>query len=162
MIPDPSGDADLLRWLADAEYYGDRYTPELIRERVATDMTVGAWVDELMAPAPHGVAMPARNEYDGESQTWTLGALDFSENYDDYITALGIFREVAKFKDLPGDDGFLIYGFLFEDGRVVAALQIGTGASQFLEEGSASALVSEADVMMEALMAEGAAGASDL
>ena len=78
-IPDPSGDAELLAWLADAEYYGERFTPDLIRERVNAGITIGAWVDDLMTPAPHGVVMPARNVYDEESQTWTLGALDFSE-----------------------------------------------------------------------------------
>jgi hypothetical protein len=157
-IPDPSGDAELLSWLADAEYHGERYTPELIRERVVSDMTVGAWVSDLMTPAPHGIVMPARNVYDAQSETWMLAALDFSENYDDYLTALGIFRAVANYKDLPGDDGFLIYGFLFEDSHVVAALQLGIGASQFLDEEAAAPLVAEADVAMEALMAEGAAG----
>ena len=161
-IPDPSGDAELLAWLADAEYYGERYTPDLIRKRVDAGTTIGAWVDDLMTPAPHGVVMPARNVYDEESQTWTLGALDFSENYDDYLTALAVFRAAANVKDLAGDDGFLIYGYLFEDSHVVAALQVAMGASRFLDEESAAPLVAEADVTMEALMAEGAAGAVDV
>jgi hypothetical protein len=161
-VPDPSGDESLLAWLSDAEYYGEPYTPELIRERVVSDARIGAWVDDLMTPAPYGIAMPARNQYDDESQTWTLAALDFSENYDDYIAALAIFREVAKYKDHPGNDGFLIYGFLFEDRHVVAALRIGIGESQFLDEASAASLGSQADVVMDELLAEGAASTEEL
>ncbi len=112
-----------------------------------------------MTPASHGVVMPGRNSYDDEAQTWTLAALDFSENYDDYIAAIAVFREVARYKDLPGEDGFLIYEFLFGDKHIVAALRIEMDVSQFLDEGDAEPLVPEADVAMEALMAEGAASA---
>jgi hypothetical protein len=162
-FPDPSGDADVLDWLANAEYYGERYTPELLRERVLSDSTtVGAWVEWLMEPAPYGFAMPARNSYDDATQTWTLAALDFSENYDDFAKAVAIFREAARYKDLPGDDGLLIYGYMFtNDNRVEVALRLQMGASQFLDESDAGALVAEANIVMEELMAEGAANAGN-
>jgi hypothetical protein len=162
-FPDPSGDADVLDWLANAEYYGERYTPELLRERVLSDSTtVGAWVEWLMEPAPYGFATPARNSYDDATQTWTLAALDFSENYDDFAKAVAIFREAARYKDLPGDDGLLIYGYMFtNDNRVEVALHLQMGASQFLDESDAGALVAEANIVMEELMAEGAANAGN-
>jgi len=154
-FPDASADEELLAWLATAEYYGERYTSELIRERVAPGSTIGAWVDELMAPAPFGFVMPGRNSYDDATQTWTLAALDFSENYDDYIAAIAVFREVAKYKDLAGDDGFLIYGFLFENQHVDAALRIDVNSTRFLSDAETEAFVSEANAAMEALMPEG-------
>jgi len=140
----------------EAEYYGERYTPELIRERTGPFSTVGAWIDWLMEPAA-SFPMPSRNSYDAATQTWTLAALDFSENYDDYIAAVAIFREAAKYKDLPADDGFLVYGFLFESSHVAAALRIEMGESKFLDESETESLVSEADAAMEELIAEGAA-----
>jgi hypothetical protein len=162
-FPDPSGDAEVLDWLAGAEYYGERYTPELLRERVLSDSTtVGAWVDWLMAPAPYGFPMPARNSYDDATHTWTLAALDFSENYDDFAKAVAIFREAARYKDLPGDDGLLIYGYMFtNNNRVEVALRLQMGTSQFLDESASAALVAEANVVMEELMAEGAANAGN-
>ncbi len=156
-FPDPSDDEEVLTWLSKSSYYGERYTPESIRERVASDSTIGAWVDGLMAPAPHGLAMPGRNSYDDETQTWTLAALDFSENYDDYVAAVAIFREIAKLKDLTGDDGLLVYGFLFENEHVVVALRVAMGMSTFLESSDVEWLLSDANVAMEALIAEGAA-----
>jgi hypothetical protein len=102
--------------------------------------------------------MPSSVNYEDKTQTWTVAVLDFSENYDDYIAAVAVFREIAKYKDLPGDDGLLIYGFLFEDEAVAVALRIEVGASNFLDESESEALVSEANVAMEALTAEGAAG----
>jgi hypothetical protein len=150
----------MLAWLSKAEYYGERYTPELIRERLASETTVGGWVDRLMAPAPYGFPMPARNSYDDETKTWTLGALDFSENYDDYIAAVALFRTIANHKDLPGDDGLLIYGYMFGDGGVEVALRIETRASKFLDGSEAESFAAEADAVMEALMAEGAANAA--
>jgi hypothetical protein len=162
-LPDPSGDAEVLDWLASAEYYGERYTPELLRERILSDSTtVGAWVDWLTAPAPYGFPMPARNSYDDATQMWTLAALDFSENYDDFAKAVAIFREAARYKDLPGDDGLLIYGYMFtNDNRVEVALRLQMGTSQFLGESDAAALVTEANIVMEELMAEGAANAGN-
>jgi hypothetical protein len=155
-FPDPSADGEILAWLGTAEYYGERYTSELIRERVAPGSTIVAWVDELMAPAPYGIAMPGRNSYDDATQTWTLAALDFSENYDDYIAAIAVFREAAKYKDLPGDDGFLIYGFLFENQHVEVAMRIGINSTEFLEDDAETEpFVSEANAAMEALMPEG-------
>jgi hypothetical protein len=159
-FPDPSGDEAVLAWLSKAEYYGERYTPELIRERTGSFSTVGAWIDWLMEPAA-SLPMPSRNSYDAATQTWALAALDFSENYDDYIAAVATFREAAKYKDLPGNDGFLVYGFLFESGHVAVALGIETGESRFLEESEAESLVSEADAAMEELIAEGAAGSEE-
>lgn len=161
VFPDPSDDADVLAWLSSALYYGDRYTPQLIRERLASQTTVGAWVDWLTEPASHGFAMPSRNGYDDESQTWTLAVLDFSENYDDYLAAVAAFRTIAKYKDLAGDDGFLIFGYLFEESYIAAALRIGVNMSEFLDDSSAQSLVSEASAAMESLVAEGAAGADD-
>jgi hypothetical protein len=160
-FPDPSEDPDVLAWLSTAPYYGDRYTPELILERISSEPTVGEWVSRLLEPAPYGFAMPARNSYDDESQTWTLAVLDFSENYDDYLAAVAVFREIAKHKDLPGDDdGMLIYGHLFESDGVQVALRITTGSAMFVGEDEAAALVSEANTAMDELIAQGATEAS--
>lgn len=147
----------MLAWLANASYYGDRYTPESIRERVGGDATIGSWLDGLTTPAAFGLAMPSSVSYNDETQTWTVAVLDFSENYDDYIAAVAVFREIAKYKDLPGDDGLLIYGFLFENEAVAVALRIEMGASQFLDESASKTLVLEANAAMERLTAEGAA-----
>jgi hypothetical protein len=157
---DPSEDPDVLAWLSTASYYGDRYTPELIRERISSEPTVSEWVERLLEQAPYGFAMPARNSYDDESQTWTLAVLDFSENYDDYIAAVAVFREIAKYKDLPSDDGMLIYGHLFESDGVQLALRITIGSAKFMGEGEAGELVSEANTVMDELIAQGAAEAS--
>jgi hypothetical protein len=116
--------------------------PELIRERV-TGSTVGAWVDQLVAPAPYGFTMPHRNSYDDASQTWTLAALDFSENYDDFTAAVAVFREAPKYKDLPGTDGMLIYSYMFGDSHPSAALRIEMGSATFLSEREAEALIAE-------------------
>jgi hypothetical protein len=162
-FPDPSADEALLAWLGTAEYYGERYTPELIRERVDSDGTIAEWVEAVTEPATHGIVMPHSNVYDGTTQMWTLAVLDFSENYDDYIAAVAAFRVAAKYKDLPGDDGFLIYGYLFEEGAVAAAVRIqGDGEVRFIDEGEAASLVAEADAAMETLVAEGEAGAEEL
>jgi hypothetical protein len=161
-FPDAAADAGLLAWLDGAQYYGERYTPALIGERVDLDGTVGEWVEEVTEPATHGIVMPSSNVYDGTTETWTLAVLDFSENYDDYIAAVAAFRAVAAFKDLPGDDGFLIYGYLFEEGAVAAALRIREGESTFLSENDASALVAQADEAMDALVDEGGEDAEEL
>jgi hypothetical protein len=99
--------------------------------------------------------MPSGVGYDDKTQTWSAAVLDFSENYDDYIAAVAVFREIAKYKDLPGYDCLLIYGFLFENGAVAVALRIQMGASTFLEESEAESLVPEANAAMEALTAQG-------
>jgi len=161
-FPDPGGDEDVLAWLENASYYGDPYTPETIRERVVGHATVGDWVNWLMEPALYGIPMPGSNDYDDAKQTWTLAALDFSENYDDYIAAVAAFREIANYKDMPGsggdqgdesNDGLLIYGYLFEGGAVSVALSIQTGAAEFLDEAQAQPLIIEANAVMEALVA---------
>jgi hypothetical protein len=160
-FPDPSNDAEVLGWLSNASYYGERYTPDSIRERLRGLSTVGAWVDELVAPSPYGLSVPAANLYDDATQTWTLAVLDFSENYDDFITAIAAFRAIAAFKDVSGDaDGMLIYGYVHEHGYVISALGIDCGTSRFLEDGAPAALVNQADSAMESLMAMGAAAAS--
>jgi hypothetical protein len=161
-FPDAAADAGLLEWLEGAEYYGERYTPALIGERVDVDGTVGEWVDDVTEPATHGIVMPSSNVYDGTTQTWTLAVLDFSENYDDYIAAVAVFRAVAAYKDLPSDDAFLIYGYLFEGGAVAAALRIRAGEATFVPEDDAAAFVAEADEAMEALVEEGGEDADEL
>lgn len=147
----------MLAWLASASYYGDPYTPDSIRERVGGDATIGSWIDGLTTPAAFGLVMPSRVSYDDAAQTWTVAVLDFSENYDDYIAAVAVFREIAKYKDLPGDDGLLIYGFLFENEAVAVALRIEMGASHFLDKSASETLVPEANAAMTTLTAEGAA-----
>lgn len=160
-FPDPSEDAEVLAWLSEAQYYGDRYTPELIRERISSEPTIGEWVERLLAPAPYGFVMPARSRYDEAAQAWTLAIMDFSENYDDYLAAVAAFREIAKYKDLAGDDGMLVYAYLFGNDGVELALRIETGSSRFLAEDEAAALVEEANVTMDELKMEGAASAQD-
>ena len=160
-FPDPSGDRAVLDWLATAQYYGERYTPATIRERLSGNTTVGAYIEDLMGPGVMGFPMPSRNEYDDKTETWTLGVLDFSENYDDYLAAVAVFRMAASFKDLPGDDGLLIYGCLWEDDAVSVALRVDMGASEFVAEDDAGWLVDAANVTMDELKAEGAALASE-
>jgi hypothetical protein len=160
-FPDPSEDADVLAWLSKAPYYGDRYTRESIRERISSEATVGEWVERLLEPAPYGFVMPARSSYDEASQAWTLGVLDFSENYDDYLAAVAAFREVAKYKDVPGDDGMLIYACIFANDDVEVALRIKTGWSRFLSDDEAAILVEEANVTMDELKMEGASLGQD-
>lgn len=154
VFPDPSSDPAVLDWLAKAQYYGPALTPEKIRENVvAGSTTVAAWVDDVTGPGAWGFTMPVTNEYDDASQMWTLRVLDFSENYDDFIAAVAVFRALAKVKDLPGRDGMLIWGHLFGNG-VHAALQIDSGSSRFLDEDAAQWLVAQGDESMEALKAE--------
>jgi hypothetical protein len=160
-FPDPSGDPGVLAWLSQASYYGDRYTPESIRERISSEVTVGEWVDRQLAPAPYGFVMPARSRYDDASQAWTLGVLDFSENYDDYLAAVAVFREIAKHRDVDGEDGMLIYACIFGNDDVEVALRIEMGSSHFLTEDEAAALVAEANVTMDELKLEGASAAAD-
>lgn len=161
-FPDPSGDDAVLQWLSEAQYYGPRYTPETIREQVVSGRTtIAEWVDELMGPGAWGFPMPAANDYDDATQTWTLGVIDFSENYDDYTAAVAVFRAIAKVKDLDGDDGLLIYGCIFENDAVNVALRVERGSSEFLDEASAGWLVAAANVTMDALKAQGAAMAGD-
>lgn len=159
-FPDAAADTEILDWLANASYYGERYTPDSIRERLRGLSSVRAWVEDLEEPA-FGVFMPCASDYDDATQTWTLAVLDFSENYDDFIAAIAAFRALAKFKDLPGDgDGMLIYGYMFEHGYVVTALGIDRGTSRFLDDGAPRGLAVQADAAMESLMAKGAAAAS--
>jgi hypothetical protein len=162
-FPDVSADEDVLKWLAAASYYGERYTPQLIRERVCDHATVGEWVQWLAEPAPYGFEMPHRNYYDDATHAWTLAALDFSENYDDFLAAVAVYRAVARVKDFPGEDCLLVYSFLFGDSSPSIALQIEMGGSRFLSESEAAPLVAQADTTMEELMAEGAskAGAAE-
>jgi hypothetical protein len=138
----------------------DRYTPDKIREQVVSgSTTVRAWVDAVIAPGVYGFPMPSLNAYDDVTQTWTLGVLDFSENYDDYTAAVAVFREIVKFKDVPGDDCMLVFAFLFGSGGIDVALRIGVGASEFLDEDAAAVFVPEAEAAMQALMDRGAAQA---
>jgi hypothetical protein len=160
-FPDPSEDDDVLAWLFEASYYGDRYTPESIRERISSEPTIGQWVEQLVAPAPYGFVMPARSSYDDASQAWTLAILDFSENYDDYLAAVAAFREIAKYKDVLGDDGMLVYAYMFGNDDVEVALRIETGSSRFLAEDEAAPLVEQANVAMDELKMQGAALAQD-
>jgi hypothetical protein len=160
-FPDPSEDSEVLAWLSGASYYGDRYTPQSIRERISAEATIGEWVERLLEPAPYGFVMPARSSYDEASQAWTLAVLDFSENYDDYLAAVAVFREAAKYKDLDGDDGMLIYACIFASDDVEVALRIKTGWSRFIIEDEAGVLIEEANVVMDELKMEGAAAARD-
>jgi hypothetical protein len=154
-------DEPLMTWLSEASYYGERYTPELVRERVPSGATVAQWVHDVTVEGIMGFPMPFRNHYDDATQTWTLGVLDFSENYDDYITAATIFRQASKHKNVAGNDGLLVYGYLFENGAVTLALDVGMGTSRFLSETEAIAFVAEANGVMESLVAEGAAKAGE-
>ena len=159
-FPDPSDDPEVLAWLAEAQYYGPRYTPERIRSNVVEGTTtIGAYLESLAGPGAWGITMPCRNSYDEASQTWTLAILDFSENYDDYIAAVAVLRAAAKYKDLPGDDGVVIYGFMFENGFELA-LRIVPGSSHFLPEEQSAVLIEEAAATIQALMDEAAAASA--
>jgi len=156
-------DDALMAWLDEASYYGPRITRESVPERASKYATVREWVDDMVAPGIMSMGLgeiPYRNEYDDATQTWTLAALDFSENYDDYIAAAGAMREAARFKDLPGDDGLVVYGYMFGNGFEFA-VRIDAGASAFLSEEEAAPLVAQADAVMESLMKQGAARAGE-
>jgi|SRR5579862_2017870 len=153
-------DDALMAWLDQAEYYGPRFTRESVRDRATSYATVREWVDDMVAPGIMGFPTPHRNRYDDQAQTWTLAALDFSENYDDYIAAAGVMREAARYKDRPGDDGLVVYGFIFGNGYSFA-LEVGEGRSKFLSEDEAASLVAQAERVIDELMAEGAAMAGE-
>lgn len=158
-FPDVSSDPAVLEWLANASYYGPKYTAETVRERLSDYETVGQWVDAVTGPGVYGFPMPVRNHYDEAEQSWTLGVLDFSESYDDYLAAVAACRAISQFKDLPSEDGMLIYGYMFSGDAVSVALRIRVGEASFITEEEAAPLVAQANVTMKALVDEGAAAA---
>ncbi|QRY79292.1 hypothetical protein JVX91_27630 [Pseudomonas sp. PDNC002] len=95
---------------------------------------------------------PARNDYDERTQTWTLAVLEFAESCDWVIGAVNVLRRVANFKDLPGTDYLLIYEYLFEQGEVLAAVELTAGRSRLLRDTPPDGLLTDADRAMGALL----------
>lgn len=95
---------------------------------------------------------PALNEYNDETQTWTLAVLEFAESSDWVIGAVNVLRRVAEFKDLPGTDYLLIYEYLFEQGEVVAAVELNAGHSHILPGPPPRRVLAEADRAMNGLL----------
>ncbi|MCJ1885659.1 hypothetical protein LNN38_12455 [Pseudomonas sp. LA21] len=110
--------------------------------------TAQAWVDGWS----RHLRSPAWNLYDEATQTWTLAVLEFAESREWVIGALNVLRRIADFKDLPGPDHLLIYEYLFEQGNVVAAVELLPGQSRILPHDPPAGLTVEADRVMGRLL----------
>jgi len=131
----PNQYPDWIAWLATSSYSGTLTQADIDqmgyddydRDKISS---VGAILD-LWLNAPHFSVGESR--YDNETQTWTFGNLDGSENYRDFIVFLTILRGVAYFKDLPGEDFILIFPF-FWGGPPEAYVLITPGSSRLVAE----------------------------
>ncbi|WP_207885910.1 hypothetical protein [Pseudomonas sp. 30_B] len=110
--------------------------------------TAQAWVDGWS----RHLRSPAWNHYDEATQAWTLAVLEFAESREWVIGALNVLRRIADFKDLPGPDHLLIYEYLFEQGNVVAAVELLPGQSRILPHDPPAGLTVEADRVMGRLL----------
>lgn len=110
--------------------------------------TAQAWIDGW-SRHPRS---PAWNHYDAATQTWSLAVLEFAESREWVIGALNVLRRIADFKDLPGTDHLLIYEYLFEQGSVVAAVELAPGKSRILPGEPPATLTGEADRVMGGLL----------
>lgn len=126
----PSQFQDWQPWLANRTYYGnitDAEIQSMTQDNIATvEKMLEVW---LGAPQMNN----GREQYDAATQTWTFGILQCSENYYDFIEALSWLREIARYKDLPGEDSILIFPYLW-GGSPEAYLVITSGGSHFSDE----------------------------
>jgi len=131
----PSQYPDWLSWLATRHYTGTLSQADI--DQMSYDgydqnkvSSIGKIVDWWLG-APHYTVGQSR--YNAETQTWTFGLLDSSENYKDFIVFLSILRGVARFKDLPGEDFILIFPF-FWGGPPEAYVVVNAGNSSLATE----------------------------
>lgn len=106
----PSQFDDWRPWLASKHYYGEITDAEIEQMTQSEAASVGEmlalWLEQ---PTPG----PSQVQYDPLTQTWTLGLLECSENYYDFILVLSWLRAIARFKDLPGDDFIVIHPYIW-------------------------------------------------
>jgi hypothetical protein len=126
---------DWLSWLTTKKIHGAITAGEIEQCNAADTRTFGAYINALEREMWAG----ARAQYDAATQRWTLGVLQLSENYFEYIEALAILRAVARYRDLPGDDFILIYPYLWGD-PPNAYVELAQGTSKFIAEIPAPAL----------------------
>lgn len=138
---------DFERWLdLNRRWRGNMTWRELCELGQGT--TAQAWVDGWS----RHLRSPARNLYDEVTQTWNLAVLEFAESREWVIGALNVLRRIADFKDLPGPDHLLIYEYLFEQGNVVATVELLPGQSRILPGEPPAGLTVEADRVMGGLL----------
>jgi hypothetical protein len=106
----PSQFDDWRPWLASKHYYGEIKDAEIQQMTQSEAASVGEMLALwLQQPIPG----PSQVHYDPLTQTWTLGLLECSENYKDFILVLSWLRAIALFKDLPGDDFIVIHPYIW-------------------------------------------------
>lgn len=139
----PSQFEDWRSWLTSKHYYGDITDAEIQQmkqvEATSTGEMLVLWLQKPMMGF-------GQAHYDPTTQTWTLGLLDCSENYKDFILVLSVLRAIALFKDLPGEDFILIYPYMW-GGSPNAYVAITTGSSRFSDE-IPPAVLTEADAVL--------------
>lgn len=138
---------DLQDWLDGSRSWRSALTwPELceLGEGTTAEAWITGWRDHRRSPA--------LNEYNEQSQTWTLAVLEFAQSSDWVIGAVNVLRRIADFKDLPGVGYLLIYEYLFEQGEVLATVELESGHSRILQEPPPPGLIAEADWAMNGLL----------
>ena len=95
---------------------------------------------------------PAWSHYDDATQTWSLGVLEFTPSREWIVGAINVLRRVAQFKDLPGTDYLLIYEYLFQQGTVVATVELRPGGSRILHEPPPEHVTADANRVMNSLL----------
>ncbi|WP_152225567.1 hypothetical protein [Pseudomonas sp. SCB32] len=138
---------DFEHWLdANRRWRGDMTWRELCELGQGT--TAQAWIDGWS----RHLRSPARNHYDETTGIWTLAVLEFAESREWVIGALNVLRRIADFTDPPGVGHLLIYEYLFEQGSVVAAVELVPGQSRILLGELPENLTVEADRVMGGLL----------
>ncbi|MCP8463264.1 hypothetical protein NK553_04805 [Pseudomonas sp. ZM23] len=138
---------DLRQWLQDHRKWRTPFTwPELceLGEGTCAAAWITGWRGHLRSPAC--------NHYDEATQTWTLAVLEFADSLDWIVGGINVLRRIADFKDLPGTDLLLLYEYLFEQGEVVAAVELTIGHSRILPGEPAPGMLTEANRAMNALL----------
>ena len=126
LVP-PGAYDDWAGWLTPLPMFGgaDRLIAELPQMRPLAGRTVADLLDEWSC-APQG---GARSEYHAATQTWRLGMLEFSENYDETVRSLAALRAVATYKDQPGADAILVLPYLFGPEGIKLSVLVEKGSS---------------------------------
>ena len=125
----PTDYDDWLAWLATKKMYGSITADDIAKFGTSNAQTFGAYINALTQEMWAG----ARAQYDAAAQRWTLGVLQLSENYREFIEALAILRAAARFKNLAGDDFILIYPYMWGD-TPNAYIELAQGTSRFISE----------------------------
>jgi hypothetical protein len=140
---------DTAEWISTKQYYGEPLTFERIEQYSPVSYSAGDAVSVWTSKRDYPLST---NTYDEETQTWTLAILEFSENYGDFIRMMTCLRRIADFKDIDTVDHLLIYGYIYEDCEVAAAIEITLGASRILTGAPSASLISEANAVMDDLL----------